>query len=248
MSCAQGRTNSTSPAFRSGGSRAVGSESELYVFGVRNPRFRLAARGPISLPQFSPDGRYISCIATGGKKPADMTVNAQFQMGTLRVYAFSNLKQLLPSPNLVTEAKFSPDGNRLAFIELVKDEYGDFADYSLKVANIKSGAVNCVTVNRREPKYMWAGNGRLAVATCDKFAAPSVSLVDLITGKSTRLATNREFAGFEPLAYVPSKSIIVYKAATSVSGEKPEELWAAGPGSVALRLFPKVGGAGYAKP
>ena len=223
------------------------TESGLFVFGIRNRKFRLAVRGPVGEPQWSSDGRYIACIMTGSEKPESIPESVQSRVGYLRVYESSSLRQMLSPKKIALDAKFSPDGRYVAFIELVKDEYGEFANFALKVANIRSGGVVSIVVNRREPNYAWAGNGRLAVVTYDKFAVPSLGLVDLATRKSTRLATSHGFASFEPLAYVSSENIVAYKAATSISGEKPEELWAARPGSAPMRLFPRVGGTGYAK-
>lgn len=221
--------------------------SGLHVYKAGSSRFTRIAGGARDEAQWSSDGRYLACIATGGKKPENISRFAANSTGILRVYEFPSFKRVLSTGRLAYCIKFSPDVNKIAFREMAKDEYGDYSNYDLRVAEIKSGQVHSILVNRREPWFVWAGNGSIAASIYDKYAVPSVSLIDIATRKQTRLVADRGFAMFGPLAYVPSEQLVAYKASLGVTGEMPEELWTAKPGGGPVRLFPKIGGKDHAK-
>lgn len=221
--------------------------SGLHVYKVGSSRFTRIAGGARDEAQWSSDGRYLACIATGGKKPEHISRFVANSTGIVRVYEFPSFKQVLSTGTLASEIKFSLDGSRIAFLERTKDEYGDYSNYDLRVAEVKARRVYSVLVNRREPKFVWAGNGSIAASSYDKYAVPSVSLIDIATRKQTRLASDRGFALFEPLAYVPSRQLVAYKASYGVTGEKPEELWTVRLGGGPVRLFPKTGGDSHAR-
>lgn len=224
------------------------SEDKSEQVSVTDRKGRKLGRiSPVIDAQWSPDSRYIACIMSGGRKPKDMPGYMQSRVGRIHVYTPQKVTRVLSVAKLGYQVEFSPDGRRIAFIEIIKDEYGDHDLYALKVADIASRRVTLITTNRREPKFVWAGRGALAVSTYDKYAVPSVSLVDVATRKWIRLATDRRFAGFEPLASMPSKRLVAYKASWDVTGEQPEELWAARPGSAPVKLFPRAGGLPHAK-
>jgi hypothetical protein len=223
----------------------LGAPARFLVFRVGDRDFTTVVAGQVDEVQWSADGRYLACIAC--RTPASLPSYVAMGVGVVRVYDASSLKQVLSTARLASGAKLSPDGNRIAFVEIVRDEYGDYAKYDLRVADIRSGRVISIATNRREPKYAWAGNDRVSVVTYDRYAVPTLSMVDVATRKTTTLATSREFARFEPVAYIASKQLVAYKASTGIEGEKPEELWAARPGGAPVPLFPKVRGASHGR-
>lgn len=219
--------------------KGTDNESGLYLYFVEDRKLRLIVRGLTGHSWWSSDGRYLICLrqSPAAKKMARRTYDL---LGTIVVLdADRGFKTVLSAGELADTVFLSPSNTRLAFIDRVKDEYGDLDNRALRVADLRTGRVNNVAVNRRKISYMWVGDDALAVTTYDKHAVPTLNLIPATGGSSTRLVTTPEFAFIQPAAYLPNRKLAVYVATTLTSDDKPYELWAVQSGRKPVRLFPK---------
>lgn len=207
----------------------------VHFYDIKSRTSRLLILGDASSIENSPDKR---CTAFILKK------SSQDKNGILAIFDGRTFKKVLSVGAHVSVFTFSPDSKRIAYTELVKDEYGDLASTALRVLNIKTGRTNTLLTNRRKPIYVWAGNDALLVSVKDKYSVPSLVLVNLSGGK-TVLTTNPKAGFIQPFAYLPATKRSVYKISKSIyEYEAPEELWAVEPGHAPVCLFP-VKGAGH---
>lgn len=207
----------------------------VYVFSIKDKDSRLLIPGDVESFGYSPDNRRIAF---------NLKKSSLDKFGVLTILDGRSYKKVRSEGSHVNTFTFSPNGKRIAFTELVKDEYGDLSSTSLRVLDLETGRTTILLTNRRKPLYVWAGDDALLVSTKDKFTVPSVSLIT-ISGKTTVLTTNRNAGFIRPFAYLPSRKRAVYKVTRSTyEYEAPEELWAVEPGHAPVRLFP-VKGAGH---
>lgn len=207
----------------------------VHIYDIKSGTSRLLILGDASSIENSPDKRWTAFI---------LKKSSQDRNGILAVFDGRTFKKVRSVGAHVSVFTFSPDGKRIAYTELVKDEYGDLASTALRVLNIKTGRTNTLLTNRRKLIYVWAGNDSLLVSVKDKYSVPSLVLVNLSGGK-TVLTTNPKAGFIQPFAYLPATKRSVYKISKSIyEYEAPEELWAVEPGHAPVRLFP-VKGAGH---
>jgi Tol biopolymer transport system component len=183
----------------------------------------------------------------GKRKPRDVPSWRWSRVGRIGVYEPKGFRRMMSVGALVLDASFSPDGSKIAFLEVEKDEYGDYELHTLKVADIRSQRVTVLAKNRRLISYLWAGSGRLAVAAQDKYSVSALSLVDVATGNWTVLVKDRDVTNLRPLAWVASKGLVAYCTSSGGATYPVSEIWSVRPGIKPVRLFPKAGGANNAK-
>ena len=218
--------------------KGTDGESGLYLYSLEERKFRLLVRGVTGEPQWSSDGRYLICVrrSSAAKK---MGTRVSGLLGVVVVLdADRGFKTVLTTGELAGTIFLSPSNTRMAFVDRVKDEYGDLDNRALRVADLRTGRVQDIAVNRRKMYYMWVGDDALAVTTYDKYAVPTLSLIPATGGSGTRLVTAPSFARVEPAAYLPGRKRAVYTA-TAASSKTLTELWAVEPGRNPVRLFPK---------
>lgn len=234
--------NARGDCFSFTGGMECGDEqkSGLYVYLLKERRHRQVAKGTIYKSFWSSDGRYLAYISPR-KETSKISANRALRnCGQLSVLDSNNsFKRVTRVGAMVSEAQSSPDGSRMGFIEVLKDEYGDYAMHAVKVLDIESGWVRTLVTLRREPKFIWAGNDSLVVSTTDKFGVPSISLLNVMDSSRTRLVTDRHYASMEPVGYALRCGTVVYTANTSSAEQTPSEFWAVSPGRAPVRLFPK---------
>lgn len=218
----------------------VGEGTGLYVYSLKQRKARLVARNVLRSYAWSDDGRLLVCVRTPTKSSKALPASLRSRYGSMAVLdAVKEFKAALTVGELVGWFSISPSGSRAAYIERVKDEYGDFDSYSLRVADIATGRVRTLVTNRRTPRVAWAGDDAIAVTIYDKYAVPTLSLIDLKSGATVRLVTSEKLARIRPLACIPDRKRVIYAAETTVSGDGPEELLAVEPGKRPVRLFPR---------
>ena len=214
----------------------------LYAYSIKERKRRLIVSGSTLAPEWSADGRFLICLKTSTPASEKLRDAVRRNHGTIIVlHAHSGFKPVLTAGKLAGYPTPSPTGTKIAFMELLQDEYGDFDNHSLQVTDIATGRIQKLLTNRREPLYIWAGDNTVAATTYDKYAVPTLSLVSLPDGTERQLVTARDFAGLEPLAYLSEQTRIIYKAAERLSDIEAEELWAVEAGRQPLRLFPQAG-------
>lgn len=227
-------------SFTSGVESLTDMGSGLYVYFLKEHRHRNVTKLAISKSFWSGDGRYLAYISPTKETSKTSVDRALRDCGQLSILDSSNdFKRVARVGTMVSKAQSSQDGSRVAFIELLKDEYGDYATYAIKVLDIKPGRVGTLATSRREPKFIWAEDDSLAVATCDKYGVPSLSLLNVRDGVQTTLVTDRNYASIEPVGYALKQRTVVYTATTSRAGQTPSDFWSVSPGRLPVRLFPK---------
>jgi Tol biopolymer transport system component len=213
--------------------------SGLYFYSLKTRASRLLVQSRVVQTKWSPNRRFVAFtqVRTAAK---GMPESIRNRTGTLVILdGKASFKKVFTVGKLVKECWFSPDGGRIAFIELTKDEYGDYDNTALRVLDLRTGKSLDLATNRREFQVLWAGEGLLAMVAHDKYAVPSLALVSAVSGNRRVLAVHREFGYITPLAFLPDPQRVVYTAADRSPYEGPVELWAAEPGRKPARLFPK---------
>jgi len=218
--------------------KGTDGESGLYLYSMEERKFRLLVRDVTGGPEWSSDGRYLICIC---RSPAAKKMGTRVSdlLGIIVVLdADRGFKTVLTTGELAGTIFLSPSNARIAFVDRVRDEYGDLDNRALRVADLRTGRVQNIAVNRRKMYYMWVGDDALAVTTFDKYAVPTLSLIPATGGPAMKLVTTPQFARIDAAAYLPSRRRAVYTT-TAASSESPTELWAVEPGRNPVRLFPK---------
>jgi len=219
-----------------------GKEVGFYLYSIKSGKSTLLVRGPTRGPVRSPDGRFLALIRVQTRVSKGLPEFTRNQAGTLVVLdGKRGFKKVFSGGKLVKSLQFSPAGRRIAVLEIARDEYGSHDNTSLRALDIESGRVATLVTGRRAPDLLWAGEGALAVTTYNKFAVPTLSLVDSASLKATHLTTNPELSYIKPLAYIPTGRRVAYVASRHIPEEGPEELWAVEPGGRPMRLIPGKG-------
>ena len=214
--------------------------SGLYLYSLKMHASKLIVAGDIGETSWSPDGRFLACKQVDTSASKRLPESTRYRTGTLMILdPKRGFKQAFSVGKLVKDFWFSPKGSRVAFIELTRDEFGDYDNTTLRVLDLRTGKSLDLATNRREFQVLWAGEGLLAIVAHDKYAVPSLALVSAVSGNRRVLAVHREFGYITPLAFLPDPQRVVYTAADRSPYEGPVELWAAEPGRKPMRLFPK---------
>ena len=223
---------------------------DLYIYSTEERKSLLLAQdivsgsGPMGMPRirwFS-NGRYLICMRRLPHEPKNLPSSGRLSNpgAVIILDPGKGAKPIRVFDRPVIGYLLSPSENRIAFIELAKDEYGDYENLSLNVADIRTGKINHLLTTRHMPAFIWAGEDALAVTTYDKFSVPTISLMN-IDGRRTQLVSTKEYAQLEPLAYLPKYNRIVYKAADDTARFVDSELWSISPGKAPVRLLPRSG-------
>lgn len=141
---------------------------------------------------------------------------------------FSTTTQIGP---LIMSNDFSPDGGKIAYIERMKDEYGDLELYVLKVMDISRHKVRTIAQGRRDPEFVWQSDKSLAVTTYDRYAVPTLSLMTL-DGYVTKLLTARQYSKITPVGTPKVAGSVVYQSFTArqEADYREGDLWSVRPG------------------
>jgi hypothetical protein len=133
---------------------------------------------------------------------------------------------------------FSPDGERFAFTDLEKDEYGGYKLHTVRIAETVTGQSVEIVSARRRPSYAWTSVGRLMLVVYDEQSVPTLQIVDPADGSTQPIAREPRLAWMEPLAYIPTRQMAVYKGSSGIRSVD-EELWAVEAGKAPVTLYPK---------
>lgn len=220
-------------------SGAYKGKPSLLVYNPENKERRIVSKDPVGQARWSPDGRLVVCIKPLSREEGkELGYNGTGRGSVIVFDANNGYKQTAAQAKLVSGIVFSKSGERLAFTKLVKDKYGDYASHSLVVLDIDSGKTRTILTNYREPKFIWSGDEYLLVSTCDKYAAPSLSLVTVSNGKIEHLSSDREAAVLQPLAYLQKYNTAVYRTFENANMDGICDLWLAKQGGEPVKLIP----------
>ena len=223
-------------AFNSGAKDVTGGAANVYL--PAENRLTCLARNVVRGPAWSPDGRYLTLLQY---TPAlrNLTGRVPSDSGKLTVLDARRDFRAVLNSDIVTVFLFSPDGAKVAYTERVKD--GDaYQRYALRVADLATGRIRDISIGSRRPRYAWAWGDTLAVTTFDKYAVPTLSLVDTQTGRAAKLVTDREANLLVAGHFVPSGKLVAYTVSrTRDEMESPQELWTVIPGRTPVRVFPR---------
>lgn len=215
-----------------------GKPSLIIYYPDKKERYTVS-KNPVEWVTWSPDGRFIAGIRPMSPKNKKLFGYKSIARGSLIIFDAENSYKKIVSPaKSAGSLKFSESGSKLAYTELVKDEYGDYAKYSLVVLDIQSGKTQTILSNYREPNFIWSEDDALLVSACDKYAVPSISLVTIRDGKITPIASDCEAAILEPLAYLPKQKTAVYRTCENASGDGTYDLRLVKQGGRLLKLIP----------
>lgn len=121
----------------------------------------------------------------------------------------------------------SPDKRSVGYIELSKDEYGDYFRHDLRVADISAGKVMTPAFGRRPLKYIWAGNRAIVYVEPDKYDLLSVRLFNMDSGKTKTFIPDLSVPAIKLVAYEEATGILYYKILdTYVSSVDDPVCWA----------------------
>lgn len=194
----------------------------------------------------SAKGRYVICRQTSDlRKKHTMLPGTVNNPASLIILDAVSLKTAFASgQNCGNPYTFSPDMNRVAYIELAKDEYGDYFRHDLKVADIRTGKVMNPAFSRRPLKYIWAGNKTIAYVEPDKYDLLSVRLFDIDSGTKKTFISNLSVPAIKLVAYDEQSGILYYKILDTYASSTDDPVcWAVSfggkPVSSEQKSFPK---------
>ena len=156
----------------------------------------------------------------------------------------NNLKFIFATGQNCGTYTLSPDMNNVAYIELAKDEYGDYFRHDLKVADIKTGKMMNPAFGRRSLKYIWAGNKAIVYVEPDKYDLLCIRLFDMNSGKTETFIPSMSVPAIKLVAYEEQTGILYYKILDTYSSSMDDPVcWAVSlgrkPVSSEQNSFPK---------
>ncbi|MHB0999524.1 MAG: hypothetical protein ACYC27_09780 [Armatimonadota bacterium] len=208
---------------------ASGSDAGIYRYKIGDAKPALVTGRADDIYKLTDDKKYMICR----EKPLNEPKNGPHYSGfsnpvkIILLDAASGFEPVFSTSEYSGRYTISPSGDKIVYIELAKDEYGDMGNFSLKVADIRKNKVQNIVMSRRIPGYMWCGNDALAVTTYDKFNIPTLNRYALDVGKLIPLVTDRNVAAIEPDKYNSSTREITYKTYPSNTRNPGDaEIWA----------------------
>lgn len=185
----------------------------IYRYQWKNNKQDLIAVN--TLPEWdknSASGRYVIC----GQKSKTLTAEMVSQTAVRNPESIifldaKTLTTLFTTGENSGSYTLSPDMNSVAYIELAKDEYGDYFKHDLKIADIKTGKVMNPASGRRSLKYIWAGNRAIVYVEPDKYDLLSVRFFDMNSGNTKTFISNLSVPAIKLVAYDVQTGILYYK-------------------------------------
>ena len=157
------------------------------------------------LPAWSPDGTRIAYVTKRGPDP-DRHLNWDIYVVEAREGGAE--KQLTRfagadnDPSLESRPAWSPDGNRIAYVQQAEDKWIYYAPWSLAIVDVESGSVTRpagVELNHTKPRF--SADGSAVIALLEESRVTHVSRIELATGAVTPLTTGARFDfGFDAAA------------------------------------------------
>lgn len=138
----------------------------------------------------------------------------------------------------------SSDAKCIAYIQLVKDKYGDYYRIDLKVANIRVGKVMNPAYGWRPLKYIWADSKSIIYVEPNKYDLLSIRKFNIDTGKKKTFISDLSVPAIKLDAYDKKTGILYYKVLdTHLSSTDDPVTWAVSLGrkpiSSEQKSFPK---------
>lgn len=124
---------------------------------------------------------------------------------------------------LFTNNKFSSDNDKISYLEMLPDEYGDKAWYVLKVINVKNKEIRKIASNRRYIQCKWVSDNLLAYILSDRYEHLAIHLYDFSNGKDTTLINDINAPAIALLRYDESTSALYYKMLFQYEKDMPAE-------------------------
>jgi dipeptidyl aminopeptidase/acylaminoacyl peptidase len=171
----------------------------LYLFEVATRKATQLTRGDNDeeLPAFSPDGRRIAFVSKRGPE-ADRGLNWDIYVIDARAGAeerrVTNFAGADNDPGLGSRLAWSPDGQRIAYVQAGEDTWIYYAPWSLAVVDVASGAVTRPLGGdgfHTQPRF--AADGQSLLALIEGSRVTHLSRIDLATGAVTSLTGGPRF-------------------------------------------------------
>jgi len=157
-------------------------------------------------------GKYAICLQLS-KELTGKTVysSAIRNPSTIIFLDANNLKPVFAAGQNCGMYEMSPDKRSVSYIEISKDEYGEYYRHDLKVANIRTGKVMNPAFGRRPLKYIWAGSRAIAYIEPDKYDLLSVRLFNIDSRKTATFISNLSAPALKLVAYDEETGILYYR-------------------------------------
>jgi dipeptidyl aminopeptidase/acylaminoacyl peptidase len=153
--------------------------------GGGEARLILGSEFPEREAHWSPDGRWLAVVAEAeGQNFATFIVPSEG--GMPRAIALPSTGSRKPAMLSARDARWSPDGARLAF---ASDHLGE---YQIGIFTLQSGEISWVTQGEgRKERPAWSPDGRWLAFQYGEGPTSSVGVLDVATGKTRKFAVGK---------------------------------------------------------
>ena len=171
----------------------------LYLFDIGSGRSELLTPGAHDeqLPSWSPDGRQIAYVSKRGNDP-DRHLNYDIYLIEPRIGASERQLTTFPGADLdpywETRPTWSPDSQRIAYLQGGEDKWIYYAPWQLAVIDVASGEASIpAPIDRCFAKPRWAPDGKSIYALVERSLVTHLAQIDLRSGRLRDITRGERF-------------------------------------------------------
>ncbi|HET6553125.1 MAG TPA: S9 family peptidase [Dyella sp.] len=176
-----------------------GRHKHLYIVDVATGRAGqlTSGRHDEQLPAWSPDGSTIAYVTKRGADP-DRHLNYDIYLIAPKAGAPERQLTTFPGSDLdpywETRPAWSPDSQRIAYLQSGEDKWIYYAPWQLAVIDVATGKATLpAPIDRCFTKPHWSPDGRSVYALVEQAEVTHLSRIDIASGRITALTTGKRF-------------------------------------------------------